>query len=483
MDAFAKTRAERRRGCGALAAASLAAFLLAGCASLPASQPARVAKVPAQYLTDAALSGPTTDFPSDDWWRAYGDAQLDRLMVQALRGSPTLAQADARLRKALAVRAGAAAEGLPNLSANGQIQELKQSYNTGIPAIFVPHGYQDYGQGALNFNWEIDFWGRNRAAVAAASSRAQAAAADAAEARLMLTTNVAATYATLAQLYAERDLAQQAIEVREQTARLAQQRVVNGLDTQAELKQAQAGPPAGRASLAEIDEAIVQTRYALAALMGEGPDRGLAISRPGGATLRPFGLPSDLKMNLLGRRPDIVAARWRAQAASKEIAAARAAFYPNINIAAYIGSQALHLDNLVAAGSGIGAVGPALSLPIFDVGRLRANLRGAQADRDEAVAAYDSAVTEALREVADAAASARSLQVRLAESRAALADNEGAYKVATLRYQGGLSTFQSVLLAEDALLSQRRVVSDLESRGFTLDIALVRALGGGFHGA
>ncbi len=476
-------RPPQRRCAGALASASAAALILAGCASLPPAQPARVAKTPSQYGATHAFAASDATFPADAWWRGYGDAQLDELMSEALRGSPTLAQADARLRKAWAVRAGVAAEGLPNLAANGQIQELKQSYNAGFPPEFVPHGYQDYGQGTLNFNWEIDFWGRNRAAVAAASSRAQAAAADAAEARLMLTTNVAATYATLAQLYAERDLAQQAIEVREQTARLSEQRVANGLDTQAELKQAQAGPPAGRASLAEIDEGIVQARYALAALLGEGPDRGLALSRPGGATLRPFGLPSDLKMNLLGRRPDIVAARWRAEAASKEITAAKAAFYPNINIAAYIGSQALHLDNLVAAGSGIGAVGPALSLPIFDGGRLRANLRGAQADRDEAVAAYDSAVTEALREVADAAASARSLQVRLAESRAALADNEGAYKLATLRYQGGLSTFQSVLLAEDALLTQRRIVSDLESRGFTLDIALVRALGGGFHGA
>jgi NodT family efflux transporter outer membrane factor (OMF) lipoprotein len=472
-----------RRHAGALASASVAALILAGCASLPASQPARVAKNPALYSSEAAFAAPAGAFPVDEWWRGYGDAQLDELIAEALRGSPTLAQAEARVRKAQAVRAGVAADGLPNLSANGQIQELKQSYNDGFPASFVPHGYQDYGLGTLNFKWEIDFWGRNRAAVAAASSRAQAAAADAAEARLMLTTNLAAGYATLAQLYAERDLAQRAIEVREETARLTQQRLTNGLDTQAELKQAQAGPHAGQASLAEIDEEIIQTRYGLAAMMGEGPDRGLAISRPGDATLRPFGLPADLKINLLGRRPDVVAARWRAEAASRDIAAAKAAFYPNINIAAYIGSQALHLDNLVAAGSGIGAVGPALSLPIFDGGRLRANLRGAQADRDGAVADYDSAVTEALREVADAAASAKSLQTRLAESRAALADNEAAYKIATLRYQGGLSTFQSVLLAEDALLTQRRVVSDLESRGFALDIALVRALGGGFHGA
>ncbi len=130
----------------------------------------------------------------------------------------------------------------------------------------------------------------------------------------------------------------------------------------------------------------------------------------------------------------------------------------------------------------MGSVGPALNLPIFEGGRLRGALRGARADRDAAVAAYDQAVTEALREVADVTASEKALLSRREESQKALNFYEGAYKVARLRYQGGLSTFQSVLLAEDAVLTQRQIVSDLDSRAFTLDVALVRALGGGFGG-
>jgi outer membrane protein TolC len=177
----------------------------------------------------------------------------------------------------------------------------------------------------------------------------------------------------------------------------------------------------------------------------------------------------------------VTAARWRAEAQAHAVRQARAEFYPDINIAAYIGQQSLHLDQLLKPGSSIGAIGPALSLPIFEGGRLRANLRGAQSDRDEAVAAYDAAVTEALHQAADAATSERALSVRLADSRKALADYEGAYKVARLRYEGGLSTYQSVLLAENAVLDQRRIVGDLESRAFELDVALVRALGGGFR--
>jgi outer membrane protein TolC len=162
------------------------------------------------------------------------------------------------------------------------------------------------------------------------------------------------------------------------------------------------------------------------------------------------------------------------------VAVAKAAFYPNVNLAAYLGEEVLHLDNLFANGSDIGGVGPAVNLPIFDGGRLKAGLRGARADDDAAVAAYKQAITQALRQVADAVAGERALGERLAQSRAALAADEDAHRIARLRYDGGLANFQSVLLAENAVLVQRRVVADLESRALSLDIALIRALGGGF---
>ena len=457
-----------------------AAVLLSACASLPPATPARQAKAPGSYGTTRAFAAPPADWPADAWWRRYGDAQLDALIDEALAGSPSLAQARARLAKAEASTAVARAATLPSLSANGSVEEMKESYNAGIPPAFVPQGYNDFGEIALNFNWELDFWGKNRAAVAAAASEARAARADAAEARLVLASSIAASYATLAQLFAERDVTEAAVKVREETAALVQKRVVNGLDTQAELQQALAGAPAMRAELAAIDEEIEETRDALAALLGAGPDRGLAIARPPAARLKAFGLPAHLAADLIGRRPDVVAAKWRAEAATHSVAEAKAAFYPDINLVAYIGEEALHLDKLFASGSDIGSAGPAVSLPIFEGGRLRAGLRGARADRDAAVAAYDEAVTQALREVAEAAAGERALSVRLADSRQALAANEAAWRIARLRYDGGLSSYQAVLLAQDAVLTQRRVVSDLESRALILDIALVRALGGGF---
>jgi NodT family efflux transporter outer membrane factor (OMF) lipoprotein len=471
----------RSREVGATVSILLAALLTSACATMPAPTPARVAKAPAAYAAAQTLTtAEAAAWPDDAWWKAYGDAQLDALVDEALTGSPTLAQAEARLRRAQALANQAKAAQLPSVGANGGVERAKQSYNNGIPADFVPQGYNDYGRLSLDFSWELDFWGKNRAAVAAATSEARAAQADAAQARLMLATSVAASYANLARLYAERDVAERSVALRLETLNLVSDRVANGLDTRGELRQAEAGPPNARAELAAIDEQIAQTRNGLAALLGAGPDRGLAIARPSVANLKPFGLPANLAADLIGRRPDVVAAKWRAEASSKRIGQAKAAFYPNVNLAAAIGVQSLHLDKLFDSGSDVGSVGPAVSLPIFEGGRLKANLRAAEADRDGAVAAYDSAVTQALRDVADVAASERALNTRLAESRAALAANEDGFRIARLRYQGGLSTYQNVLIAELAVLAQRRNVADLESRALTLDVALVRALGGGF---
>jgi NodT family efflux transporter outer membrane factor (OMF) lipoprotein len=495
--------------------AAVAALALGACAQLPGFPAARVAKPADAYASEKTFSsapspttsgptasGPTTSgattsgattsgvpaasaatpasWPSDAWWRRYGDPQLDALIEEALAGSPTFAAAEARVRKADALAALAGAPLAPSVSASGGVEEMKQSYNAGIPPAFVPQGYNDAGALTLNFNYEFDFWGRNRAALAAATSQARAAQADAAEAHLMLSTAVATAYADLSRLYAQRDVAARAQAVRTETADIVRRRVDAGLDTRGELNQALAGPHEAAAQLAAIDETIAQRRNAVAALLGEGPDRGLAIARPAGATLKPFGLPPHLAADLLGRRPDIVAARWRAEAAHATIDQARASFYPNVNLVAFVGLQALPLDKLFASGSDIGQGQLAFSLPIFEGGRLRANYRGAQADRDAAVAAYDEAVTQALHDVADVTVSERALTTRLTESKAALAADEEAFRIARLRYKGGLNTYQATLLAEQAVLSERAIVADLEARAFVLDVALVRALGGGF---
>lgn len=457
------------------------ALALSACAAIPNDGPGAQAKAPQSYEVAKSFAAPAADWPANDWWKAYKDSQLDQLMAEALSGSPTLAQADARLRRARALTAEAHAAELPSVTANAGVREAKQSYNDGIPAAFVPQGFNDYGRATLDFNWELDFWGKNRAAVAAATSEARAAEADAAEARLVLSTNVASAYADLARLYASRDVVERTIASQTETTDLVRQRVANGLDTLGEQREAEAEPLQSQADLASLDEQIALTRNRLAALLGQGPDRGLAITRSQIGALKSFGLPSSLPADLVGRRPDVVAARWRAEAATSRIKQAKAQFYPDINLAGFIGGEALHLDKLFSSGSDIGSIGPAVSLPIFEGGRLRAGLRGAEASSDEAVAAYDGVVTEAFRQVADVVASQHGLAAQLQQSQAALSASEAAYGIARQRYSGGLTTYSALLQAEQNVLRRRRAVADLQSRAFTLDVALVRALGGGFQ--
>jgi NodT family efflux transporter outer membrane factor (OMF) lipoprotein len=206
----------------------------------------------------------------------------------------------------------------------------------------------------------------------------------------------------------------------------------------------------------------------------------LQIEPPDIQTLRSFGLPTDLQADLMGRRADITAARLRVTAAAQRIKQSRADFYPNVNLAAYIGQQSLGLDLLTRTGSQIGAIGPAVSLPIFQGGKLRAAYRGAIADYDSAVAEYNGAITQALQDIADAAVSLRALDGRLKEGQQALDASHRAYNIALRRYQGGVATYLEVLDAETALINNQRTLVNLHSRAFSLDVTLVRALGGGF---
>jgi NodT family efflux transporter outer membrane factor (OMF) lipoprotein len=456
---------------------------LAACASKPDSGTARPREI-GGYATArslAAAGGSAAEWPQDRWWHRYGDAQLDRLVGEALDGSPSLAAAAARLRNAEATVQQSHAALWPDVSAQGKVDKEKQSYNYLTPPAFLPKGWRPAGQASLDFSYELDFWGKNRAALAAATSEADAARADAAQSRLVLATSVVDAYADLARLYAERDCASAALDVRTRTANLFADRKAEGLETEGAAQQAIERRESSNADLLSIDESIALTRNRIAALIGAGPDRALSITRPTVSIDQRFGLPPDVTLQLLARRPDIVVARLRAQAAAKRIDVAAAAFYPDVSLSAVIGMQSLGLNLLTNSGSVFGNVGPAISLPIFNAGRLRGQYRGAQATYDEAVANYDDTLVKALHDVADAAVSERALQPRIDATKAAWVAAAHARDSVRERYEGGLASYLDVLSSEDSLIDAQRQLADIESRAFTLDIALIRALGGGYR--
>ncbi len=456
---------------------------LSGCAQIPTFDKPVQAKPVEQLGSKVSFTAPAAAWPEDHWWRTYGDPQLDALIDEALRDSPNLAVAQARLREAGAMTQMAGAARMPEVSANASFNEAKQSYNYLMPRQVVPNGWNDYGQATLNLSWELDFWGKNHAALAAATSEQQAAQAEVAQTRLILSTAVASAYADLAQLYTIRDTAEESLELRTKTAVLFRQRNEFGLENLASVRQVEARQAAAEAELLSIDERIALQRNGIAALLGAGPDRGLAITRPTVNFAGNTGLPPNLALELLGRRPDIVAARLRTEAAAKRIDQQKAGFYPSVNLMAFAGVQSLGINNLSKSGSDIGSVGPAISLPIFNTERLQGQLRGAHAEYDVAVSTYNATLSNALHEVADAATSRKSLDGELAASRAAVAAAAEAHSIVSARYKGELATYLDVLSAEDQLISAQRGLAEIESRAMVLDVALVRALGGGFQSA
>jgi NodT family efflux transporter outer membrane factor (OMF) lipoprotein len=453
---------------------------LAGCAALPHLPDDAQFKRPDAYQSAASFSAPVSEWPANGWWHRYGDSQLDQLIDQALAGSPTLAMARARLEAAQAMSQIAGASRLPQVSANAAAVEGKQSYNFLAPRAALPQGWNDYGSASVDFSWELDFWGKNRAAVAAAISDERATAIEVDQARLMLSSAIAQAYAELAHLYADRDSAAGALDVRRQAVELIRERHREELETLATVRQAEAQQAAADAELQGVDERIALQKNAIAALVGEGPDRGLAITRPSAQVNRVFGLPPQLAMDLIGRRPDLVAARLRAEAAAKRIDESKAAFYPSINLVGSAGLMSLGLDNLAKGTSSFAGIGPAVSLPIFNTERLQGQLRGAHAEYDAAVASYNATLVNALHEVADVVASRKALDGQLASLQSSVDSVEQAYQMVLQRYRGGLASYLEVLSVEDTLLSARRALADAQSRSLALDVALVRSLGGGF---
>ncbi len=468
-----------------LAAAVSSLALLAACA--PDLGPMAQIKPPASYATEKALGAPTaTAWPSDDWWTAYNDPQLTTLILEALKGSPDLKTAEARVRSAQAQAEVQGAALLPSIGAKGSIQATAVTLGLkGIPDQVknaLPSDIQPFTQLSANLAYEVDFFGKNHAAVAAASSEAQASEFELRAARLEISTAVASSYAELVRLTAARQAAVDAVKVRGDTLALVADRVKNGLENESQQAQSSAERNVSLGDVAAIDANIERTRHALAALLGAGPDRGVDITPNLASISAPWGLPSNLPADLIGRRPDVAAARLRAEAAADRIKVARANFYPNLNLNASVLSLSVTPQDIFTHNVLLGQFGPALTLPIFQGGRLEGAYRGAAADYQSAVASYDKAVADSLKDVADAVTTQKAVAVQLGYAQKAAADSRKAYDLALLRYKGGLSPYLVVLTAQSTLIQQERATADLRAQTLAANVALVRALGGGFIG-
>jgi NodT family efflux transporter outer membrane factor (OMF) lipoprotein len=450
--------------------------LLGGCALLPPHPGPQPAPLAADRL---GLAGQAIQPAPENWWHAFGDPQLDTLMSEALGGSPTLAQATARWQAALAEAASAQSAQRPAARLSASERRLKVPQGFG-PYLLGGHSVWLGHLGAV-LSWDPDLGGERADESAAAHRLAQAARLDRANARLLLTGAVAEAYLNLDRAYALEDIAADARAQRERILQITRRRLGAGLDTRVELREAEGAVPQAQLALLQARAEEALARHELAALTGQGASAYQSIRRPHLDARAVLPLPAALPINLLARRPDVIAARERVAAADAGRRAARAAFYPSINLSALAGFASVSFSQLIGARSfGYGA-GPALSLPLFDAGRLQAQYRGAQAGLDAAVAGYDQTVLEAVRQVADQLSQIRSLGAQLQQQAQWLGASEDAYRLDEERYRAGLASYLSVLNAETGVFEARRQSVALANARASARVALLVAVGGSFE--
>ncbi|MGM9480636.1 efflux transporter outer membrane subunit [Roseateles sp. NT4] len=460
--------------------ATLSALLLCSCISIPPEPHAvalpdvKTAELPADIRQAGAGA-----WPSDRWWTRYGDAQLDALVDRALQASPSLEAAAARVNAAqsalVVTRAAAGAEAGVMADANRQ----RYSANGLFPSPIGGGTFNDFNV-KLQARYDFDLWGRNRAQVAAAAGEEFARKAEAAQVRQALAGSVARTYFELQGQWAL------AANLREQAT--AQQALVDDRNRRVAHGLASADEPRAEATrlaelrtrIAEAEAAAMGQREALRALLGHGEDM-LATLQLRALPIGQATLPEHLGYELLARRPDLQAARWRVEASMNRVDAAQAAFYPDINLAGSLGLDSLTLPKLLKTASRTFLIGPSLALPLFSTGTLKGQLGQARSARDELIADYDQRVLDAVRDVAQAASALQGLSAQAAQQHQAATLLDAQQRSAQARQRQGLADRATTVQASLAVLRERQAELQLTSQRLQTEVALTQALGGGFH--
>ena len=477
---------ERISRAGFLGLASAFLLVLGGCALLPEDGiTAKFNDQPSIRKTIAEEDHEAVEmarrWPRSEWWRDFRNQALNRLMDAALRDSPDLRVAVARLRQAEAFADFRAAEMRPAIDSRAVVVQQRFSETD----IFGPLGGQTATTAYVDpivFRYHLDLWGKDRAALESALGLTRARSADLALARLMLGSVVARTYFRLCAADGEARLAGELVSNAEEQRRLAELRLARGLDTRDPIHAAEQRLAAARQRKAVLDAETLRLRHKLAALAGQGPDWGLSIPVENSLYAERFPLPEKLPLELLAHRPDLTAARWRAEAAAQMVKVAKTNFYPDVDLVGFAGLRSVNLKDLfLSHGASLAySVGPTVSLPLFDGGRLKAQLKNQEAIYDAAIEAYNQTLLQSVQQVANALADwQKSHAEDAAQAQAVLAAEREAGLMGRRR-EAGLATRMQALDADAILLEQRMKLSALEGEHFEMAVALIEALGGGY---
>ncbi|MEO8809319.1 MAG: efflux transporter outer membrane subunit [Rhodanobacter sp.] len=453
-------------------------LLLTACAHTPAKleHPALRDDVPLAGLQVPVRSG----WPDARWWRHYDDPQLDDLMDRAMQQSPDLAVAQSRVISAEQSARLAAAQLGVTVNGSAQLSRQRLSDYGLIPSRFL--GFSWYNQADLGaqLQYDFDWWGRKRATMEAALDQAHVAEAQRSAAALALQYAVADVYFGWQADQARLQVADRLLTVRQQSLTIAQLRVRQGVDLQDEIQKARVHLAEAREMRVTLEGSARIRRVSLATLLGWSAEQ-LPRLEPRTLPSVDGGVPGDARLDLIARRPDIVATRWQVEAALRKTDAARAEFFPDFSISAMAGLSSIDLGRLFTAGSRTFALNPALHLPIFNSDSLEANYGVSKAELEVAVAQYNMTVLTAAREVATQALTARQVADRRQEQQAQVDADQQLLATAQARVDRGVSDARQSLTAHADLLKQRDAAAQLQGQAVSADLALIKALGGGYE--
>ena len=435
-----------------------------------------------------ALAFEETAWPAAGWWRSYNDEQLNRLIGLAVQNSPGMAAARARVDMAEAKARLAGAESGPMIGgmANINRQHLSDAgflgiFAKNIPALGLTGPWYTTGTMGLIGSYTFDFWGLERAKIDAAIGAANAALAEEAQARLVLAAAVTRAYYGLQTLYALLELQKEALQISEEVVAAYTARYSRGLEPRTLSELAVAQKAELEKQIAGTDAAINISLEMLRTLIGL--TQPLPDIKPAPLPDLPATLPPSLGYDLLAHRADLQAARWYIQASLHGVDAARAAFYPNFDIKVFFGLDALHLEDLLQKGSQQFDLIPGLTLPIFDSGRLNANLAATRAESNLIIEQYNQAVVNAVFEVAKAGWDLTRLEKEIELQQIRLSSMNYAAESASAHYGTGLIDRVSALEARLPAIAEEATLLDLRNKRIFAGIDLTMALGGGFYNA
>ena len=469
--------------------------MVAGCAVGPNYKRPPAAIIPGAYAgatnvvaTDTGATNgwkvaqPQAQFPKGNWWEVFGDAELNELECQASAANQQLKVAVARLAEARAQMDVTRAGLFPNIALSGSHTRQRSSPNAPLSSTGAASGnsatFNDFLV-PLSLGYEVDLWGRVRRSVESSRAQAQASADDLETIKLMIQAEVAVDYFTLRALDAQRAVLNSSIQVFTKSFQLTRNLRAGGAVSDLDVAQAQTVLKTTQAQLPAVVLQRTKFEHAIALLAGQ-PASTFRISERPLSTVPPL-IPPRLPSNLLERRPDISAAERRMAAANAGIGVAKAAFFPTIQLNGLAGFESLDAGSLFNASSRLWAVGPSITLPIFEGGRLRANLRFAKAAYEEMIAAYRQSVLTAFSEVEDNLAAQTLLANQYAAENDALVAARRQLEIVNNQYRDGLITYLEVATAESTALNVEFTATQLRGQQLVAAVTLVKALGGGWQ--